>query len=118
MVQISLHFQCRGLLADVAPTAALPLDEDAANVRLLISGTYDTYSPVAKSTVEALLELARKYDVEDSRRNCEQFLNGEPLSTATLPRHIGLACTFGLTSAVKRCQDYIAAADNYNRLVR
>jgi hypothetical protein len=81
----------------VACTATLPVDEDAATLRLLIGGMYDTNSQVSKSTVEPLLELARKYDVDDIRLNCDRYLTEQPLSTSTLPRHIRLACTSAST---------------------
>ena len=94
----------------------VPLEEDAATVRLLISGMYDTSSQVSWSTVEALQELARKYDVQDIQLNCERFLNAEPLAIFTLPRYMQLACRFGMSAAVERCQDYVATAGNFGNL--
>jgi BTB/POZ domain len=118
-MQVSFHFYyCRGLLHDMAATTELPLDEDAATVRLLISGMYDANSPVSCSTVKPLLELARKYDVADILLQCECYLNTAPLSTANLPGYMELACEFGIPSAVHRCQDYVASADNFDTLVR
>jgi BTB/POZ domain len=113
-----IGYICRGMLSDVVSVAELPLDEDAATVRLLISGMYDAHSPVSCSTIQPALELARKYDVEDIQLQCESFLDAEVLSTSNLLRYIKLACAFGIQSVISRCQDYVAAADNYNILVR
>jgi BTB/POZ domain len=96
----------------------LPLHEDAATVQLLISGMYDTNGDVTRSTVKPLLELARKYDVEDIRLNCERFLVAEPLSTSNLWHYMGVACTFDITSAIRRCQDYITTNDNFHEMNR
>ena len=105
---------CRGLLSNLASATAVvvPLEEDAATVRLLISGMYDTSNQVSWSTVETLLELARKYDVQDIQLNCERFMNAEPLAISTLPRYMQLACRHGMSAAVERCQDYVATAGN------
>lgn len=109
---------CRGLLSNLASATAVvvPLEEDAATVRLLISGMYDTSNQVSWSTVEALLELARKYHVQDIQLNCERFLNAEPLAISTLPHYMQLACRFGMSAAVERCQDYVATAKNFDDL--
>jgi BTB/POZ domain len=115
------HFecdQCRGLLSDVASAAEVPLDEDAAAVRLLISSIYDTNIPVSWSTVEPLLELARKYDVEDTRLSCERFLMAAVMNTTNVPRFMALSCTFGLGAVVQRCQDFIAADGNFEAIVQ
>ncbi len=98
----------RGLLSDVASAGdELPLQEDAATLRLLISGMYDVYGQITSSTVGPLLELARKYDVEDIRLNCERFLDTAPLSSTTIPSYLELACSFDMRFAVKRCQDFV-----------
>ena len=96
----------------------VPLNEDAATVRLLISGMYDTCSQVSWSTVEPLFEMARKYDVEDIQLSCECFLSAEELGTSCLPRYMELGCRFGVKPAVERCQQYVATADNFDDLVR
>jgi hypothetical protein len=93
------------------------LQEDAGAVWLLITGMYDTYSPVSILTVRPLLELARKYDVEDIL-NCERFLNITPLSSETLPCYLELACTFDMKQVIERCQDYVEADDNFRSFVR
>jgi BTB/POZ domain len=108
----------RGMLSDVASVAEVPLDEDAANVRLLISSMYDTNSPVSWSAVEPLLEMARKYDVEDVQLNCERFLTAELMDTTSLLRFMALSCTFGLEAVVQRCKDVIAAGDNFADIAR
>jgi BTB/POZ domain len=111
---------CRGLLSNLASATTtavvVPLEEDAATVRLLISGMYDARSEVSWSTVEALLELARKYDVQDIQLASERFLDAEPLAVSTLPRYMQLACRFGMSAAVERCQDYVATAGNFANL--
>ena len=110
---------CRGLLSNLASaTAVVPLEEDAATVRLLISGMDDTSKQVSWSTVEPLLGLARKYDVQDIQLNCERFLNAEPLAIPTLPRYMQLACRLGKSAAVERCQEYVATAGNFDDLDR
>jgi BTB/POZ domain len=115
-----VHMVCRSLPSNVASIAAVevPLDEHAATVRLLISGMYAASSEVSWSNVEALLQLAREYDVEDIQLNCERFLSAEPLTKTNLPRCMELACRFGLKAAVERCQAYIATANNYVDLDR
>ena len=109
-------WQCRNLLSDVAANAQLRLDEDAATVRLLISGMYDANCPVSWDTLADLLELARKYDVDDIQLNCERFLDAEELTTCTLPLFIALACTFGMDAAIERCQEYIATPGHFNKI--
>ncbi len=106
------------MLSDVASAAEVPLDEDAATVRLLISGMYDTNLQVSWPTVEPLLELARKYDVEDVQLNCERFLVAELMDTTSLPRFMALSCTFGLEAVVQRCQDFVAADGNFVDIAR
>lgn len=111
-------FQRRGVLSDVEANAELPLSEDAVVVRQLICGMYDAYHPVSWDTVESALELAKKYDVDDIQLSCERFLQAEALSALTLPRHMQLACTYRMESAIERCQRYIAAAGNFDSVER
>jgi BTB/POZ domain len=87
-------------------------------VRLLISGMYDANSPITWGTVKPLLEMARKYDVEDIQLNCQRFLNAGELSTFNLPSHIKLACTFGMDSTIKRCQDFVAGTGQFNKITQ
>lgn len=111
-------FMYRGTLSeDVVSTAELPLDDDAATLHLLISSMYDPYSHVSCTTVQPLLELARKYDVEDIRLQCERFLDTEPLSTTNVPHYMDVAIAFTIPSMIERCKDYIATSDNY-RIVK
>jgi BTB/POZ domain len=112
------HNACRGLLSDVASTAELPLDEDAATVRLLISSMYDAHNEVDWTTLQPLLELARKYDIKDIQLSCETFMNTVPLSTSNLLGYMDPAYNFGISSAIKRCQDFVATDDNFKDLVR
>ena len=96
----------------------LQLEETAATVRLLIEAMYDTNSQVRWSNVTSLLELARKYDVEDISINCGRFLEAEQLSTASLPRAIRLACRFSMDSLLERCQDFVADAGNFRAIAK
>jgi BTB/POZ domain len=97
----------------------LKLDDDSATVSMLISSMYDPLGcTVSWSNVKPLLELARKYDVEDIQLKCDQFLDAEPVSTSNLPHYLDLACAFAEPSVVEQTHDYIAAADNYKDIMR
>ena len=111
--------RCRGLLSDIPASANLQLDDTAASVLQLISGMYDANSQVDWSNVTPLLELARKYDVEDISDSCGRFLDAETMSVSNLPRLIRLACEFGMHLLVQRCQQFIAGgADNFTAISR
>ena len=114
----AVHSHCRGILLDVPTTAEVPLHDDAAAVRLLISGMYDANSQMAWLTIERSLELARKYDVKDIQLNCEHFLSGESLTVFNLPRYMHVACTYDIKDAFKRCKDYIASYDNFKDVAK
>jgi BTB/POZ domain len=118
MIGMLCNCQCRGMLSAVASTAELPLSDDAATVRLLISSMYDPYSDVSWSNVKPLLELARKYDIEDIQHKCAAFLEEMPLTTSELQQYMELARTFDIHPAVDRCHEYIADGRNYKDLMR
>lgn len=115
---VYVHHQCRGLLSEVPSSTKLQLEESAAPVRLLIGAMYDTNSQVKWCNVTSLLELARKYDVEDITLNCGRFQEAEQLSTASLPRFIRLACKFSMDFLLNRCQDFIADAGNFRAIAK
>ena len=102
----------------MASAAELPLDEDAAAVRLLVSGMYDANMQASWATVEPLLELARKYDVIDTQLSCQRFLMAEPMHTTNVPLTMSLGCTFELDAAVQRCKNFIAAGENFADISR
>lgn len=87
-------------------------------MRLLISGMYDARTQVSWSNVAPLLQIARKYDIDDIQLNCESFLIAEQLTMSTLPRNLELSCAFSISAAIERCQVYIATADNFLNLLR
>jgi BTB/POZ domain len=116
MYAYAIH--CRGLLADIPSTAKLQLDEGAGSVCMLISGMYDANMDVSWGTVEPLLELARKYAVEDIQQNCERFLHAEDLTASSLPRHMELACKFGMDPTIKRCHVFVSGTGNLKNVMK
>lgn len=96
----------------------LPLSEDAATVRLLIEGMHDADMDLGWDTIGAMLELARKYDVLDIRRNCMRKHATLPLTVDILPRALHLAATYGVDELASRCQAAIAKGATFDKVTR
>jgi BTB/POZ domain len=99
--------RCRAMLSDLA-TNELPLAEDAATLRMLISSMYDPEWRVDWSNVEPILDFGSKYGMQDLRRKCERFLIDQEPTLSTLPQHMVLAHAHGMQGAAAACQEFIA----------
>lgn len=85
-------------------------------MRQLISSMYDTNSQVDWSNVTPLLELARKYDVEDISVSCGRFLDAETMSACSLSCFTKLARIFSMPALLQRCRDFVAANKHYTAI--
>ena len=107
----------RSLLSDVS-TTELRLSDKGTDVKLLVEGIYHTSLQLTWDNLEPLLELARKYDVDDIWRSCTLALRTLLLNTDVLPRVLRMAATYGLDDLEAKCQQAIAAGSMFEQLER
>ena len=79
---------------------------------------YDADSQIDWSNITPLLELARKYDVQDISAGCGRFLGAEAVSTSNLPRFIRLACRISMPALIGTCQNFIATSGNFKAIAK
>lgn len=86
------------------------VSEDGATFALLVDASYGKHPlmpPISKATVGTLLELARKYDVEDLSSDCDRFLSYVDFTPKTHSHWHCLAAKYNCANALERFRQYV-----------
>lgn len=109
----------RNMILELKAETKFSVDENGQTFSVLLDAIYARglrQPPITMDTVEAILELARKYDVTDVFDFCDHFLSQQQLCDDNFGKIYGMSDTYHLSLSSAHCRKFVVP--NFRKLSR